>query len=378
MDRHPTVVDALLAAALGVATLAGDPTIDGGTDVALSLALVAPLVLRRRAPVAVFAAVMAVCLVQFFLIDHVLLADLSAPIATYTLVGYGERSRVQLLGLIVALAGAVMFAFRWTDPLAIGDVVGTIAAGSAYIVLGAALGDRRRERAAQLDALQERNRLLAVERDQQAVIGAAVERARVARELHDIVAHSLSVIVRQADGGRYAATADPAAARTALDTIAETGREALAEMRRLLGVLRVGGEESYAPQPGAAELSELVRQIARTGLPVSLGIEGLPRELPAGVDVTVYRVVQEALTNVMKHGVAVSRVEVVLRYLDDAVEVRVADDGHGPAPAEAGGHGLVGMRERVDLQSGTLSAGPREGGGFEVRAVIPALALERA
>jgi signal transduction histidine kinase len=165
-----------------------------------------------------------------------------------------------------------------------------------------------------------------------------------------------------------------AAAAAALRTIGDTGREALGQMRRLLGVLRAepAGGATLAPQPGTAQLDALVEQVAGAGLPAHLSVQGEPRALPGTIDVALYRVVQEALTNVLKHARAVSRVDVVLRFRDDAVEVRVRDDGRGAQGAsDDHGHGLVGMRERVDLHDGTLTAGPHHEGGFEVRASIP-------
>jgi signal transduction histidine kinase len=179
-----------------------------------------------------------------------------------------------------------------------------------------------------------------------------------------VVAHSLAVMVAQADGGRYAAPEDPDAASRALAQIAETGRDALAEMRGLLGVLRAGEE--------GADLPGLVRRLGGAGLPVELEVEGAARELPAEVQLCIHRVAQEALTNVLKHADSPRRVEVALRYLDSEVELTVRDDGRGIADGDGQGHGLGGMRERVALHSGTLRAGPRAGGGYEVCARLPA------
>ena len=170
-------------------------------------------------------------------------------------------------------------------------------------------------------------------------------------------------MVAQADGGRYAASDDPDAATGALAQIAETGRGALAQMRRLLGMLREGEEDH--------DLSGLVRRLARAGLPVELAVEGPARELPADLRLCIHRVAQEALTNVLKHADTPRRVEVVLRYLDAEVELTVRDDGRAIAAADGQGHGLAGMRERVALHSGTLHAGPRAGGGYEIRARVP-------
>ena len=325
-------------------------------EVVVSLALVAPLLFGPRAPVAVFATVMAISLLQLAVTEHVLVADLAPLVALYYLVVHGP-SRLKPIGLGVALVGGAVMSARASFPGVLdGFLVGT-AVVTAYVLLAALLADRRVSRRARLTALE-------VERDQQAEIGAARERARIARDLHDVVAHSLAVMVAQADGGRYAAAEDPDAASRALARIAGTGRDALAQMRRLLGVLRTGEE--------GADLPGLVRRLAGAGLPVELEVEGRARELPAELQVCLHRVAQEALTNVLKHADSPRRVEVVLRYLDAGVELTVYDDGRGGGAGDGQGHGLVGMRERVGLHSGTLHAGPRAGGGYEVRARVPA------
>jgi signal transduction histidine kinase len=322
----------------------------------VSLALVVPLAFGPRAPVVVFAIVMATCLVQLAVTEHVLVADLAPLVALYFLIVHGPR-RLGPIGLGVALAGGVGMSALASFPGALdGFVLGT-AVITAYVLVAALLADRRVSRRARLAALE-------VERDQQAEIGAARERARIARDLHDVVAHSLAVMVAQADGGRYAAPADPGAASLALAQIAETGRDALAQMGRLLGVLRAGEED--------ADLPGLVRRLAGAGLPVELEVEGPARELPAEVQSCVHRVAQEALTNVLKHAGAPRRVEVVLRYLDSEVDLTVRDDGRGTAAGDGRGHGLAGMRERVALHRGTVRAGPRAGGGYEVSARVPA------
>ena len=371
-DRHPFAGDHLVAA-VTVLVVAGElisgrlfsydaavaPTTE---EVVVSLALVAPLAFGPRAPVPVFATVMATCLVQLAVTDHVLVADLAPLVALYYLIVHGP-SWLKPIGLGVALVGGAVMSARASFPGVLdGFVLGT-AVVTAYVLVAALLADRRRSRSARLAALE-------VERDQQAEIGAARERARIARELHDVVAHSLAVMVAQADGGRYAAAGDPDAASRALAQIAETGRDALAQMRRLLGVLRAGEE--------GGDLRSLVRRLAGAGLPVELEVEGRARELPAEVQLCIHRVAQEALTNVLKHADSPRRVEVVLRYLDAEVELTVRDDGRGIAAGDSGGHGLAGMRERVALHSGTLRAGPRADGGYEVRARVPAPASDVA
>jgi signal transduction histidine kinase len=324
-------------------------------EVLVSLALVAPLALGPRAPVAVFATVMAAGLAQVAVTEHVLMADLAPLIVLYYLIVHGP-GRIAPIGLGVALAGGVAMSALLSFPSVLDRFVLGTAVVTSYVLLAALLADRRVRSRARLAALE-------AERDQQAEIGAAQERARIARELHDVVAHSLAVMVAQADGGRYAASADPGAAGRALAQIGATGRDALAQMRRLLGVLRAGEE--------GGDLPGLVRRLAAAGLPVELEVEDPARELPADVRLCIHRVAQEALTNVLKHADSPRRVEVVLRYLGDEVDLTVRDDGRGTAAGDGQGNGLAGMRERVAQHSGTLRAGPRAGGGYEVHARVP-------
>jgi signal transduction histidine kinase len=224
-------------------------------------------------------------------------------------------------------------------------------------------------------ALEERAQLLDVERDQEMRLAATTERARIARELHDVVAHSLSVVIAQADGGRYAGKADPEAATGALEAIAATGRQALTDMRALLGVLRDGGGEEYAPQPDVEAIPALVEDVRASGLDVDLITEGTPRSLPAGPQLAAYRIVQESLTNVLKHAGPAGRAWVRLQWRDDALELSVLDDGRGASAAmvdaDGDGQGIRGMVERAQLHGGRLEAGPRHSGGFGVHAALP-------
>jgi signal transduction histidine kinase len=204
-------------------------------------------------------------------------------------------------------------------------------------------------------------------------LAASDERARIAREMHDVVAHTLTVVVAQADGARFAAKKDPAAATRALETIGEVGRAALTEMRGLLGVLRdTDPTTDLGPQPTLDDIPALVASVRYGGLEVSYVTTGTPRPLPIGAGLAVYRVVQEALTNVLKHAGPKVTAYVQLRWLPDAVEVIVSDDGRGAAAGRGkGGTGIEGMRERATLFGGTLSAGPKRGGGYAVRARLP-------
>jgi signal transduction histidine kinase len=197
------------------------------------------------------------------------------------------------------------------------------------------------------------------------------ERARIARELHDVVAHSISVMVLQARGGRRVLESEPADARDAFAVIESTGQQALDEMRRLVGMLR-SGEESLplAPQPSLKELGSLVEQVRAAGLPVDVAVEGEPRDLPPGVDLSAFRIVQEALTNALKHA-GPARARVVLRYLADEFELEISDDGPGTDDDSGPGYGLVGMRERVSVYGGELQAGRQPGGGYALRVRLP-------
>lgn len=353
-------------------------------DVIVSTALLAPLVVRRTAPVAATAAVAAVCLGQVLLGVPPLPANVSVLVVVYTAVAYGTRQfATAALGL--ALVGAVLEAVRQhsglSDPVA---VFGTAAFLGMSVLVAWGIGTARRASLDRADAARERARLEASEQAQQVRLAVAAERARIAREMHDVVAHSLAVVIAQADGGRYAAATSPQAAQDALATIAATSRTALAEMRRLLGVLREepaapasprqDPAQPLAPQPGLDDIPDLIHRVADGGLPVAFEAWGPARPLRTGVQLTAYRVVQEALTNVIKHAGPAASARVVLQWHEEWLVVEVSDDGRGAASAPPGpgcGHGIIGMQERVALDGGVFEAGPRPGGGFIVRAGLP-------
>ena len=257
--------------------------------------------------------------------------------------------------------------------------------GPTVIVVGGALlpawvlGDSMRIRRAYLASVEERAARLERERDQQVQLAAAAERSRIARELHDIVAHSLSVMVAQADGATYTMARDPDRAEDAMRTVAATGREALTEMRRLLGVLRTSEPATdTAPQPGVEQVTELVDKVRDAGLSIELHLHGQPRALPAGMGLAAYRIVQEALTNTLKHAGPRAHAQVTIAYRDDVMEVSVEDDG--PATVlvpdrctgdRRPGQGLVGMRERAAVYGGRVAAHPNPDGGYRVDALLP-------
>jgi len=382
LRAHPLAVDVGLAVLffLVFAVLMGAGS--GSGDAALfGLLLSVPLVWRRRAPVAAAAAVVALGLLQLALVSSMLLpADVAALVMVYSLAAYAPRWASRA-GLVVGLGAAGLAALRYySDSYQPESLVVMTGAICVTVVAAWALGDLRRARLQQLAGLEERARLLELERDQEMRLAATAERARIAREMHDVVAHSLSVVIAQADGGRYAGQADPAAATSALEQISATGRQALTDMRSLLGVLREDGGQEYAPQPDVAAIDRLVADVQASGLDVDLIVEGAPVPMPAGPQLAAYRIVQESLTNVLKHAGPASRAWVRLHWRPDALEVAVLDDGRGAAAAlaeedgpvpSAPGHGLLGMRERAELHGGRLTAAPRHGGGFGVQAVLP-------
>ena len=359
LDRHPAAVDAVLASVVlgfSLTTLVGGTAAHGAVEIALTGLLCAPLVLRRRAPVLAFAAIMLLCGAELLVVDEFLAGNAAALVALYSLTGYAPR-RLAVTGFGVALAGTVPYALHFDDLAERGRWLAWLAL-TVQLVLAAVLGDRMR-----------------AERERRAALAAAEERARIARELHDVVAHSLSVVIAQADGGRYAATHDPAAASDALRTIAASAREAQGEMRRALGLLDRKRTPPMAPQPGIGELPSLLERTRDAGLPIDFSERGHARPLPAATGMTVYRVAQEALTNVLKHAGPRAAATLELRWEPEAVSVVVRDDGTGATPSADGlGRGLQGMREPVEPRGGTLRAGPLPRGGFEVRATIPASA----
>jgi signal transduction histidine kinase len=267
--------------------------------------------------------------------------------------------------------GVALAAFRFAPT---GDALGSLVFLSGLVAAAYFVGTSVRNRRAYLGALVDRAARAERERDQQARLAATAERTRLARELHDIVAHSLTVVVTLAEAATAAADSDPGAARAAMGQVATTGRTALGEMRRLLDVLRTEpGDDAagLAPAPGLDGVDGLVAGARGAGLPVRLTVAGRPRPLTAAMDATAHRIVQESLTNVLKHAVDTSAVEVLVRWEDGALVVQVSDDGRSTVASGEPGHGLTGMRERVALFGGQLSAGPVATSGWRVRATLP-------
>ena len=361
---HPLATDALLAVvllALSTEWLAGSG-IASLRAVVIQTVLVAAIVVRRIWPSAVFLFISAVAF-GHWLLGFPLFGDVVVLVALYTVAAHQSRIRA-LLAAALAELGAVMAALKWdpagTPQRSLLFLTATVVA-ALFAGLAAASGSRY------LDWMDERARRLEIERDQQAEIAAAAERTRIARELHDIVSHSLSVVITLADAAAIVGRADPDRGVEAMTEVSEVGRRALADMRAMLGVLRTDEPSSgLAPQPGVAELGALVDRVRATGLSVDLAVEGTAFPLGAAAELTVYRIVQEALTNTLRHAGA-RRAQVTLGYADPAVRVRVTDDGAASRPGgeaaqdrgkEGPGHGLDGMRERVALHGGMLRAGP--------------------
>jgi signal transduction histidine kinase len=342
-----------------------------GVAVPAMLVMTGSVAVRRRWPLGVGAAV-------------ILTNDVLGAVS-----GYGT-SVAQAAGWMCSLYAIAV----WTDTrrfligvavLAIGNVVAYLASGpdanikdagiftwlpilAMVLVRGAVRGRELRA-----DALAARAELLEREHELRAHEAVAEERARIARELHDLVAHNVSVMVVQAGAERHALGPDQASTREVLTSIEQAGRQALVEARRLLGMLRRKDDGSeLEPQPSLEHIDVLVEQIERAGLPVTLAVEGERAPLPAGVDLCAYRIVQEGLTNALKHA-GPARAEVVLRYAPHALDVEVRDDGRGRAHVngDGAGHGLIGMRERVALYGGALETGARDGGGFAIQAHLP-------
>ena len=380
--RHPRLVDGVLAAALLLTGIG--PVVAKGNLllVPVLLGLAVPVVFRRANPIGSYATAVVAGGIQVALGLRPVPTDLAILILLYTLAAYCSR-RVSVWGLAVCLVGSAIGVARWWSAMPAQAVPGRLAAEAVLFagpaLLAWVLGDSMRYRRAYYASLEDRAARLERERDAQARVAAVAERARIARELHDVIAHNVSVMVVQADGASYALATDPGRAKEALAAISATGRQALAEMRRMLGVLRreeEGPPELRAPQPGIGELGELLDQARMAGLPVSFTVEGFPRPLPGGVALAAYRIVQESLTNTRKHAGPVASASVVLRYSAEAVVLAISDDGRGAAAPDGAGHGLTGMRERVAMYGGSVAAGPRSGGGFEVVATLPLTSVQ--
>ena len=335
----------------------------------LDLALIAPLVLRRRSPFVVFWLIAGIAFIQW-LADVPLASDAALLIALYTVAEYQHRTRA-LIAAGVLEVGVILASVRFALP---GEsLVSSLVFLTGMVTAALFVGMTLRARRAYLASVVDRAARLEIERDHQAQLAATRERTRIAREMHDIVAHSLSVIIALADGASLSVDQDSVAASEAMRTVSATGRQSMAEMRRLLGVLRDDQEpSSRAPQPGLDQVPELAERLRKVGPRLELVVVGRPRSLPPTEDATAYRIIQESLTNVMKHATGATEVCLLLSWQADELQIEITDDGQ---PADLNGisrgHGLNGMSERVAMFAGYLTAGPLERGGWQVKAQLP-------
>ncbi|MGO0577097.1 sensor histidine kinase [Ornithinimicrobium panacihumi] len=371
-------------------------TVGTGTGLlVIGLLMVVPLYWRRTHPLPVALAVALACLGQLILSSNPHGSNIAVPIAVYSAAAFGSRRDSRIV-LALGLVGAVLAGFDWSYGAGF-DRLPSAIFGMTFLAMFVGVawigGDVVRRRKAVVSRLQAQNRALARDQAQRARLAAQDERAAIAREMHDVVAHSLAVVVVQADGALYAARvalesppaigADRAALEQAaktLETLGQTARASLADTRRLVGVLREEGSGAeYSPLQGLAHLDDLVDRVRQSGIPIDLAVRGRVDDLPRDVNLAAYRVVQESLTNAMKHAGPDATVDVDVLRTPAVVLVRVTDDGAGLAPdADGEGNGILGMAERVEVLGGSVHAGPRAQGrgGWEVVATIPAQPTE--
>lgn len=376
----PLGQDALIAASLALFTqyelwvgreeVKGSITLQRGAFAVMTLAVAA----RRLTPLLALCAVAAALVVQtvFGGDAPVVGGFLAMIIVTHSVATYQERRRA-VAGLVVMLAAVETYPLVNQDDVQLADEIGN--AALFVVVWGLARAVRSRQHRA--EELEDRTAILEREQEAQRQFAIGEERARIARELHDIVAHGVSIMVLQAGGARQLLGEGNERIRESLLAVEQAGRQALAEMHRLLGVLRSDSLGLPAPAPARlAQVEDLAQQMHSAGLPVEVVVEGAPRQLPQSIDLSAYRIIQEALTNSLKHaGPAEARV--LIRYGDEGVDVEVSDSGRGRTRrSRGGGNGLVGMRERASLFGGSLQAGPRPGGGWLVSAHLPGSTTE--
>ena len=371
VKRHADLLLGVVIAGLLAAEYLADrslsaPELVAGCAVSLGLGVL--IALRRRLPLVLLAATAFPSAIRALLPaggDGVVWG-IVALLAIYTVAAEREGWELRAgIALTVALVVSIMAYDGGSWNLSGVLFFGLL--GGAPWVFGRAIR-RRRERE---HLLEERSSVLERGREEDRRRAVEEERTRIARELHDVVGHALGVIVLQAAGGRRVLAAEPAEAERALVTIERTGRGALEEMRRLVDMLRASDEQlGLLPQPGLAQLEALVAQVRDAGLPVEVVVHGDPRPLPAGLDLSAYRIAQEGLTNVLKHA-GRAHATVTVSYSDGEIDVEVADDGKGPRGSDGTGHGLTGIRERVSMFGGEVVAGPRREGGYVVHARLP-------
>lgn len=369
LRAYPLATDALMTAMLlflSTVWLLGFPAW-GIESVLLQCGLVIPLVARRARPTEVFLLICAVAFVQWIL-GYQLIADLALLVGLYTVAAYESAAR-SLLAAAVLEAGAVMASVKW-EPA--GTLTRSLLFLSATVVASLFAGRTVASGSRYMAWLDERARRLELERDQQAVIAAGAERTRIARELHDIVSHSLSVVITLADAAALVNRSSPDRGSQAMFEVSEVGRSALSDMRAMLGVLRTEDQGmDLAPQPKLSELGDLLERVRATGLAVNFCQEGDPFPLGDAVELSVYRIVQEALTNTIRHATARNSA-VVIRYAFPELQLVIRDDGAPASNNNPEGHGIRGMSERAALHGGVLLAGTLENGGWSVTTTLHA------
>jgi len=385
LRRQPLLADVTLAVALaalaaitGVALVAPRAQVAPPSTpviVAWAVALAAPLVLRRRWPLLVLA-VTTLHFTRYWAVGQVneIASWVILGVAVYSAAAYADRRRARWMcgACLLWLIGSGVVLSARAGPIGAVEVAAIAMFDALPFLLAWPLGAMMRRLREYRVVLEERNRQLDQEREVNARRAVLEERVRIARELHDVVAHHVSVMGVQAGVARRLFDRDPPEAVAAIGSVETASRQAIADLQQLVGVLRRQEEgDDLTPQPSLQRLPELVEHMRQTGLPVKLTTTGKPQQLPAGVELSAYRIIQEALTNTLKHA-GPAQAAVTVRYDNGAVEVEVVDDGQGPPPARqgTGGKGLVGMQERVRLYGGRLEAGARPGGGFRVYAVL--------
>jgi signal transduction histidine kinase len=370
LRRHPLATDVMVAVvvlALSLPPITGPTGHHHALSLVLILAMGFALVWRRRAPLIVLMVIVGLALVQ--LTNSTLNGDLALLAAFYALAAHAPTRHV-LAGVALLESVAVVVA------LFVGNGLVTWTFCSSLVMATWFIGYYARTRRAYLASLVSRAERLERERDTQAQLAVSAERARIAREMHDIVAHNIAVMIALADGATYTVAGDPGQAAALMGEVSATGRSALTEMQRLLGVLRQPTGPGHAPQPTLADIDNLLAAVRAAGLPTRLTVTGQPPALPPSIQLALYRIIQEALTNTLKHSIAASA-RVQLTYLPEGVALEVTDDGRprarpvGAAEAESSaGHGVTGMRERAAVFGGEVSAGPGPDGGWRVRTML--------
>jgi signal transduction histidine kinase len=371
LRRHALAGDAALVVLIGLilGPRSGNHERAGSgswTQFLFFAALLLPLLWRRKAPSVVFGAIAAVALVQWNF-HQLAAADLALLVAFYTVAAYEPWRNIVAAAAVLEI-GAVLAALRFAPH---GTVLWAWILISGMITAAGVVGYNIRTRRAYLAALEDRAARAELDRDRQTQLAAAAERARIAREMHDVVAHHIAVMIALADGAAYTGLRDPAQAAAIMGNVSGTGRSALAEMRRLLGVMRDSSHHpEHAPQPTIADLDELLAGVRSAGLSTRLTVTGASFTLPPSAQLAIFRIVQEALTNTLKHARA-STAEVQLRYRPEEVELNIVDNGQSVGTAQvASGHGIAGMRERAAVFGGDVTAGPRGDGGWRVHTTL--------